>query len=212
MQMTHSGLSVSLDGATSAPISLEDANSLIAPVGMRIWPLPVAQLPESLDAQRRAETISADARQALLDAYLLPRARLLSLIEEARQRPHVPGGGALTSEVTTHGQTYPQLHCVEAGIDYGRFDHWHRNLAPDGSGTDEVWQVLWGSGFCVHQRLPDGRHLALTLACPRPDQGWLGTYDGARPHMGSVASASIGSKVLVQVIGPDRWEMLYEDG
>ena len=40
--------------------------------------------------------------------------------------------------------------------------------------------------------------------------GWLSTYDGARPHIGQLSQAIPGSKLLVQVIGAERWSMSYD--
>ena len=55
--------------------------------------------------------------------------------------------------------------------------------------------------------------VTLTLECPGGEQnsGWLITYDGARPHIGSLSSARPGTKALVQVIGPPKWRIRYVD-
>jgi hypothetical protein len=33
------------------------------------------------------------------------------------------------------------------------------------------------------------------------------TYDGNRPHMGSLTRAQVGTKLVVQAIGPAEWEV-----
>jgi len=58
----------------------------------------------------------------------------------------------LDTFVANLGHHYPQLHQVQKGVDYTRFDRFHVNAGPDGSGVDEVLQMLSGSGFVVHQR------------------------------------------------------------
>ena len=73
---------------------------------------------------------------------------------------------------------------------------------PDGSGVDEVYQMLSGSRFVIHHRLDGGNILIFRLGCPDQGKGWLGTYDGGRPHIGSIGSATLASKLLVQVFGP----------
>jgi len=83
--------------------------------------------------------------------------------------------------------------------------------ADDGTGVDETMQVLSGGGVVLRQRLPSGRALALSLRCPQAGAGWLVTYDGGRPHIGSLSGAELGTKVLMQIIGPPRWAMRYVD-
>ncbi len=43
-----------------------------------------------------------------------------------------------------------------------------------------------------------------------PESGWIVTYGGGRPHIGSLSKASAGTKLLVQVIGPPLWTMRHE--
>ena len=94
-------------------------------------------------------------------------------------------------------------------FDYTRFDHFHVNSATGGGGLDEVLQVLSGGGVNVRQHLPDEGEFVVTIDCPAPESGWLLTYDGGRPHIGSFSSAQPGTKVLVQAIGPPQWEVTY---
>ena len=71
--------------------------------------------------------------------------------------------------------------------------------------------MLSGSGFVIHQRLDGGSILTLRLGCPDAGKGWLGTYDGGRPRIGSIGSATLGSKLLVQVFGPSEWTLTYTE-
>lgn len=70
-------------------------------------------------------------------------------------------------------------------------------------------QILPGNGFLAIIQ-PDDKHtLTLKLNCEPDVSGWLLTYDGDKPHIGSVSHADLGSKILAQVIGAARREMLY---
>ena len=37
------------------------------------------------------------------------------------------------------------------------------------------------------------------------------TYEGGSSHIGSLSAARPGTKFLMQVIGPERWLMRYDD-
>jgi hypothetical protein len=111
----------------------------------------------------------------------------------------------------TNGVTYPQLYMVGAGVDYSRFDRFHVNSSADGPGTDEVMQILSGGGIRVLQHLPGAGEFTVTFDCVAGEHGWGVTYDGGRPHIGSFTGSEPGTKILVQVMGPSRWEMHYVD-
>jgi len=63
----------------------------------------------------------------------------------------------------------------------------------------------------VHQRLDDGTTLTLRLGRPDERCGWLGTYSGGRPHIGSLNSATLGSKLLVAAFGASEWTLTYTE-
>ncbi len=92
-------------------------------------------------------------------------------------------------------------------MSYSRFDRFHVNAADDGTGIDEVMQILSGGGIVIVQRLRNAGVLTLHLDSP----GWIVTYDGNNWHIGSLTKAEPGTKVLVQAIGPARWRMRYEE-
>jgi hypothetical protein len=100
---------------------------------------------------------------------------------------------------------------MECEVDYSRFDRFHVNATEDGTGVDEVLQVLSGSGVVIYLRHSVGTTLTLRLDCPSERSGWLVTYDGGKPHIGSLNSAVSGTKVMVQAIGPAQWVIQYED-
>ena len=84
------------------------------------------------------------------------------------------------------------------------------NRSEDGTGVDEVFQMLWGRGLEIVRRNPAGEVLTSRVDCPDPGHGWLGTYSGKEPHMGRPSSAEPGNKVLVQAIGPPRSSIRFE--
>jgi hypothetical protein len=191
---------------------LDAVNDVLAATGTRLWPLDLSEAPSEVRALL-ADPLPSLAEQArILEHFLLPRQRLLQIIRDAGRVPEARNGGSLETFVVNHGYGYPHLYVVEDGVDYGRFDRFHVNVAEDGSSIDEIFQQLCGAGFEVVQRLPDGTELRVTLDCVAADSGWLGTYSGAAPHQGRVSSAATGSKILVQAIGAPRWSLRYVDG
>lgn len=194
-----------------APVTdLASVNAAMAEVGTRLWPLDLRGAPAEVRGLIARPTLGESEAERLKAHFLLPRRRLVELIEAAGRTPHVPGGGELSTYVTSHDYRYPQLWIAEAGVDYTRFDRFHVNQSEDGIGVDEVFQMLCGRGLEIVRRNPAGEVLTLRVDCPDPGQGWLGTYSGKEPHMGRLSSAKPGTKVLVQVIGPPRWSIRFE--
>jgi hypothetical protein len=195
----------------SVPVTdLARVNAAMAELDTRLWPLDLRAAPAEIRRLIAQPTLDESEAERLKAYFLLPRQRLLDLIEAAGRTPHVSGGGELSTYVTSHDYRYPQLWVVEAGVDYTRFDRFHVNRSEDGTGVDEVFQMLWGRGLEIVRRKPDGEILTLTVNCPGPERGWLGTYSGKEPHMGRVSSAEPGTKLVVQAIGPPRWSIRYE--
>jgi hypothetical protein len=190
--------------------SLSHANSALAEVGSRVWPLDLTGVPADVQGLLEQPTLTEAEEERLKVHFLLSRERLLEIIGDAGRKPHVEHGGALSTSVVSHGYSYPQLWVVQGGIDYSRFDRFHVNVADDGTGVDEVLQLLSGRGVVIRQRLPTGVVLTLHLDCPGDSAGWLVTYDGGNPHIGSLSAAAPGTKALVQAIGPERWDVRYE--
>jgi hypothetical protein len=195
-----------------APLtSVADVNHAMVDVGSRVWPLDLHGAPSEVRRLLMQAALTEAEAERVKAHFLLPRQRLLEVIEGAGRKPHVPGGGELTTIASTHGYAYPQLWVVQNDLDYRRFDRFHVNAAEDGTGVDEVLQVLSGSRVMIVQRVPGGGVLTLHLDCSRQGAGWLVTYDGGNPHIGSLSRAEPGTKVLAQVIGPARWVIRYED-
>jgi hypothetical protein len=193
-------------------IVVADVNTALAEIGMGVWPLELTSAPNDVRQLLRQPTLTDAETERVRTHFLLPRERLLRIIETAGRQPNVPGGGALSTFVTNEGYSYPQLWVVQGGLDYRRFDRFHVNVSDDGIGVDEVLQVLSGGGVVIRGRRRDGSTLTLRLDCPKEGAGWLVTYDGGRPHMGSLSGARPGTKVMVQAIGPPRWALRYEEG
>lgn len=195
-----------------APVtSLSVINQMLSPVGARLWPLDLRQGDGETRQLLKQSALNEDEVTRVMRHYLLSRERLLEIVSAARRSPHIDGGGELTTVDTTHRVTYPELYQVEAGVDYSRFDRFHANLTDENTGVDEFMQVLAGSGVRFLQHLPQGGDFLLELGCPDLASGWVLSYDGAIPHIGSISGCSAGSKVLMQIIGPAHWSMRYED-
>ena len=198
-------------GADPALTELDPVNAALAPFGARVWPLDLDAAAPGLRGLLARPTLDAAEAERIEAAFLLSREALLAKLAEAGRSPHVPGGGALETEVANHGYAYPQIFVVEQGADYSRFDRFHVNVSEDGTAVDEVMQILAGGGVRILQRLPDRDAVTLTLDCPSAGKGWTVTYDGAVSHIGSMSAARPGTKALMQVFGPARWTMRYDE-
>src|SRR5262245_60252035 len=124
----------------------------MAEVGGGVWPLDLSGVPADIRRLLEQSTVTEAQEERLKTHFLLRRERLLEIIRSAGRKPHVDGGGALSTTVVSHGYSYPQLWVVQGGIDYSRFDRFHVNVADDGTGVDEVLQMLSGRGIVIRQR------------------------------------------------------------
>lgn len=190
--------------------TLAEVNDALARFGSRVWPLDLRSAPIDVRRLLNQPTLTNAEAERVRTQFLLSRGRLLDIIADAGRTPQVPGGGEMTTFVSNHGYSYPQLFVVQEGVDYSRFDRFHVNSTDDGTGVDEVMQILSGGGVRLLQHLPDEGVVTLHMDCAAEDGGWIVTYDGAYPHIGSISGARPGTKVLMQVIGPARWVMRYE--
>src|SRR5262245_55210706 len=203
----NAGIRLEFSDKRPALTAVADINAALREAGTGAWPLDLSGAPAEIRRLIRQPTLTEAETEQVRTYFLLPRARLLQIIEAAGRTPNVSGGGELTTLVANQGYGYPQLWVVQSATDYTRFDRFHVNVSEDGVGVDEVLQVLFGSGIVVRLRLPDRSTRTLTLDCLREDAGWLVTYDGGRPHMGSLSKAAPGTKIVVQAIGPARWAL-----
>jgi hypothetical protein len=204
---TDEGIQLGFSDGRPLLTALVDINRILADIGSHVWPFDLGHAPSEIQRLLQQATLTKAEAEKVEAHFLLPRERLLEVIAGAGRAPHVPGGGALTTEVLTHGYSYPQLYLVQDKVDYSRFDRFHVNVADDGRGVDEVMQVLSGRGIVIVQRLRKASVLTLHLDSP----GWIVTYDGSNPHIGSLTKAEPGTKVLVQAIGPAQWRMRYDE-
>ncbi len=209
MMSKRKGLLLEFSRRKTSLTAIEAINDAMAEIGSRVWPLDLINIPEDIRLLLIKPSLENDETERVKGYFLLPRSRLLEIIEHAGRKPNVPGGGELSTSVSNHGYSYPQVWIVQDDIDYSRFDRFHINAAKDGTGVDEVLQLLSGGGLVIHHHKPDGEVLTLHLDCPDDNQGWLLTYNGGAPHIGSLTRAQPGTKALVQVIGPREWEMKY---
>jgi hypothetical protein len=194
----------------STVTGLDAANEALSTYGTRTWPIDLTAAPDAIRALLRRPTLTEAETIQVRDHFLLPRAGLLELIASAGRTPSVPGGGEMSTLDVVNDVRYPQLYLVEPGVDYSRFDRLHENSADDGTVLDETMSLLSGGTIRLVQRLPDGSEATLSLRCVGDTTGWLVNYGGL-PHIGSFTGAAAGSKILVQAIGPARWQARYVD-
>jgi hypothetical protein len=205
------GVRLGFAGGRPAITDLAEINETLHPVSFRAWPLDVSAAPAAIRDILARPTLTDEEVGAVQQQFLLPRQRLLEIIEAAGRTPQMAGGGEMSTFDATNGVTYPQLYIVEAGADYTRFDHFHVNAITDGPGIDEVMQILCGGGIRVLQHLPGEGEFTVGIDCIPGERGWIVTYDGSRPHIGNCTGVPAGTKILVQAIGPPRWEVRYVD-
>lgn len=186
----------------------DEINSALREVGAAVWPLEIGTDSERIQELLKAPVLDQAQIRLVMDHFLLSREQLLELIIDASRTPGTEGGGALSTTDKTHAVVYPQLYQVVNGIDYSRFDRFHVNRSLTKTRVDEVMHVLCGRGIILHQQIPDRGVFRLEIDCPA-DHGWTVTYDGDLPHIGSISGASPGAKILMQIIGPAEWEMIY---
>ena len=142
-----------------------EINVALAEIGTGVWPLDLSGEPDDIRRLLGQPTLTEAEAERMRKHFLLPRERLLEIIAVAGRKPNVPGGGELTTWVSNHGYSYPQLWIVQGDEDYTRFDRFHVNVSEDGIGVDEVLQMLWGGGLVIHHLLPSGVTLTMSLDC-----------------------------------------------
>jgi hypothetical protein len=200
------GLLLEFDGQRRMTDQAE-VNETLRPVGAGVWPIDLGAAPDDVRDLLRRPVLDDAATGRIMQQFLLSRSDVLEVIARAGRTPEFPDGGRLETLDVTDGVNYPQLYLVDGDTDYTRFDHPHRNTTAAGPGVDEVLQLVSGGGFRLMQELPAAGWYTLTLDCPDDSAGWVLTYDGSRPHMGSLTRAQVGTKLVVQAIGPAEWEV-----
>ena len=205
------GLLLEFGDGRPAVVELADVNAGLSPYGSRVSQLDLGGVLGDVRRLLAQPHLTEEEAGRVKAQFLLSRQRLLQIVAEAGRARHVPNGGSMTPWVENHGYAYPQLYLAEAGVDYTRFDRFHVNTADDGTGVDEIGQLLHGGGVRIMQRRPGLGMTTLHLSCPSADHGWIVTYDGGFSHIGSLSGARLGTKFLMQVIGPERWVMRYDD-
>ncbi len=205
------GLRLTIEGTDASWTAVEAVRDELRRIGIGVWPLRLDTLPGDIrELLGRASLTDAETAR-VRDHFLLPRERLLELVAESGRTPNVPGGGALETMVENQGYGYPQLWVVQGDVDYTRFDRFHVNVANDGVGVDEVLQMISGEGVIVRTRRPDGTVYNLRLDCPGDDACWMFSYDAGQDHIGSLSSATPGTKLVVQAFGPSHWSLRYTE-
>jgi hypothetical protein len=210
-EISDGGIRLEFASGRASVTDLAEINGTLHRIGFRAWPIDLSTAPNAIQDLLARPALEETDVAAVQQHFLLSRQRLVELIGEAGRSPQVSGGGEMSTFDATNGVTYPQLYIIGPGVDYTRFDHFHVNGTSDGGGLDEVMQVLSGGGIKVLQHLPGEGVFTVTIDGAPKERGWIVTYDGGRPHIGSFSDATAGTKVLVQAIGPASWQVRYVD-
>jgi len=205
------GIRLEIEGAGAALSTLPEIQAELNRIGVGVWPLRLDDAPDDIRRLLGQANLTDEETARLRDHFLLSRERLLEIIAASGRTPTVPGGGALETTVANQRYSYPQLWVVQSGEDYTRFDRFHINVAEDGTGVDEVLQMVSGQGVIVRVRQPDGTAQSLRLDCLNDSDCWMVSYNAGLPHIGSLSSATPGTKLVVQAIGPMEWALRYVD-
>ncbi|MGI9259263.1 MAG: hypothetical protein ACR2QQ_10535 [Gammaproteobacteria bacterium] len=205
------GIELEIEGTGERLSALPDIQAELSQIGVGVWPLLLEDVPEDLRRLLNQENLTDAETTRLRDYFLLSRERLLEIVAASGRTPNVPGGGALETTVLNQGYSYPQLWEVQNGVDYTRFDRFHVNVSDDGIGVDEVLQMVSGEGVVVRVRQPNGTVHNLRLDCPNDSACWMFSYDAGQSHVGSLSSATPGTKLVVQAFGPTEWALRYTD-
>lgn len=210
-QKFKTGVRLEYSDKRPSTTDLSEINHALSSFGSRIWPLNLRRPPTAVRKLLDQGSLTTPESARVQEYFLLSRDRVLEIIAEAGRKPQIPGGGEMSTLDQTHNTSYPQLYTVAPGVDYSRFDRFHIKTSTDGTGVDEVLQVLSGGGVKLVQHLPAQGSVTLRIDCIEDETGWVMTYDGAHPHIASISEGQAGTKVLMQAIGPAQWDMKYED-
>ena len=205
------GIELEIEGTGVSWNALPDIQAELNQIGVGVWPLRLDDVPDDIRRLLGQANLTDAETARLRDFFLLSRARLLEIVVASGRRPNVEGGGALETSVLNQGDSYPWLLVVQGGVDYTRFDRFHVNISEDGIGVDQVLQMISGQGGVVRVRQTDGTIYNLRLDCPSDSACWMFSYDGGQSHIGSLSSASPGTKLVVQAFGPAQWAIQYTD-
>ncbi|GJL66697.1 MAG: hypothetical protein NPIRA05_16680 [Nitrospirales bacterium] len=95
--MTANGIQLNVSDGRPLLIDLVSIQSILADLGMGIWPLDLTSVSDEIQALIRQQSLSDEERARLLAHFLLSRERLLEVIAQAGRTPHVSGGGELST-------------------------------------------------------------------------------------------------------------------
>ncbi|NIW24917.1 MAG: hypothetical protein GWN29_10305, partial [Gammaproteobacteria bacterium] len=199
---SQTGLRLMIESTDMSWTAVDDVQEQLRQIGIGVWPLDLRDVPADIRGLLAEENLTDEETARARDHFLLSRERLLELVAESGRTPNVPGGGAMETNVANQAYGYPQLWVVQGDVDYTRFDVLHVNTSDDGVGVDEVLQMVSGGGVVVRNRRPDGRIYNLRLDCLSADACWMFSYDAGEDHVGSLSSATPGTKLVVQAFGP----------
>ncbi|MGI9524269.1 MAG: hypothetical protein ACR2PG_21770, partial [Hyphomicrobiaceae bacterium] len=150
-------------------------NAALDGTGVWVAPLLLGGVPAEIRTLLRKPDLTAGENARVKRHFLLSREKCLDVIAAAGRTPQVSGGGSMDALCVSNSVQYPQLWVVEARVDFSGFYPFHVNRADDGTGTDEIGQML--SGRLMRYCFPVIGGLVLTMSC-NSNMGWQFTFSG----------------------------------
>jgi hypothetical protein len=99
------GVRLEFSGERAPLTDLADVNAALLSVGARLWPIDLRGIPDDIRGFLAKPTLDEKEVAAVREHFLLPRERLLELIEQAGRAPQVPGGGEMSTLDATNDAT-----------------------------------------------------------------------------------------------------------
>src|SRR5262245_33294763 len=87
-------------------VDLSEVNGRLKEAGAGAWPLSLGGAPEDVRRLLSQPTLTDAEAARVRTLFLLPRERLVQVIESAGRKPNVPGGGELDTVVANEGYSY----------------------------------------------------------------------------------------------------------
>jgi hypothetical protein len=85
------GVRLEFSGERAPLTDLADVNATLLPVGARLWPSDLRGIPDDIRGFLAKPTLDEREVATVREHFLLPRERLLELIEQAGRDRQVPG-------------------------------------------------------------------------------------------------------------------------
>jgi len=109
--MAHSnreGVRLKFSSGRPSVTNLTDINEALGPVGSRIWPIELGDVPVAIREMLNRPTLDDAEADSVKEHFLPSRERLLQIIAEAGRTAQVSGSGEMSTLDSTNGVVYPR--------------------------------------------------------------------------------------------------------